>query len=953
MTLAVTDEDAAATAAEQVVEHHSLGSGDNTLGANEGGVASVDSSCRQLIFAQPTSPITDQVSQCAAPLLGTSSAENTPSKPILRTASGQSDPEESKAATSGSGTEKQSVCEKLNGVAEQSELVKNNTLPSPVQNKTETTLKTQKIQLQSADSRLPVASNAVCSSDRSHAVADSASSMRAMDPNQQDCITEREISSVMSNKQPVVCQGTAKVIVANGTQSHRSSRPDGSDEKTLNVLSESNEDSIGILNGGNSTRCLSDANCAAATRANESNSTSESSPVAENEGPSVRSAAVTVFAPDMASSIPADQAPRSLVRDGSTVSSEQAGAKDSSINMSTVSSPASTLASCAASCANAGTSSSQSLAANKQSVQSVASSSQVAEATTAPPTKSDKNAKLLPAPSQAVMTCNSQRTVASSNGCLGAKTSTVGSPCGPAFAPGSTSSVLPGQVQTGALCHNPVVGQKIPQAFLPASRCTHPACCKQRLGSVSRGPPGSLTSPSKTGPASVYRSATAIAPNPHSSVNHRHMLPRPPIGAPHGRILASSLPPCCQAALPPCCLKAGIAPAQLAPRPRCGAPVMHSPAKAAPGAVNAPMMSTPTKPAFAKSSHVSSPTAADKHGLSPGMPPSISSAAQSASPAQPCMPRTVFGDGEHVTIWNRVERRKIAGNAAPLGKNLYKYLEQHKDCEIYHSQDLDMSGNRTNKKRPSVDSEIAAGDHVAIWNKRERRKIAGNAAPLMKNLVSYLAKRPDCEPYKDQDVELKKEAQQRKQKCRESDSDDHSAQDESSATHDVSITEEVKKEDLFDRSMHGEPPSHGSNSQSREEAYHGMACDDDLLRKTNSEASDPTEDSLEGLDAWRALDSEFYPSKTDLEQAAEFFLQMPLPKDDDDKVSLAVLTGPDDLSMPGMNIDQLGNLDIKTVLEVDDEFVNGVLEDIDKVDSASEEISEKPLPSLSDPLSGF
>ncbi|GJQ09386.1 hypothetical protein GpartN1_g1177.t1 [Galdieria partita] len=113
-----------------------------------------------------------------------------------------------------------------------------------------------------------------------------------------------------------------------------------------------------------------------------------------------------------------------------------------------------------------------------------------------------------------------------------------------------------------------------------------------------------------------------------------------------------------------------------------------------------------------------------------------------------------FEDGEHVTIWNRSERRKIAGNAAPLAKNLKRYFDKHPDCEVYVGQDLEEFISDETTVQVATSGVATSGGHISIWNRVEKRKIAGNAAPLLKNLESYLKKHPECEVYNGQDKEI-------------------------------------------------------------------------------------------------------------------------------------------------------------------------------------------------------
>eukprot|EP00182_Erythrolobus_australicus_P002707 CAMPEP_0185841202 /NCGR_PEP_ID=MMETSP1353-20130828/17509_1 /TAXON_ID=1077150 /ORGANISM="Erythrolobus australicus, Strain CCMP3124" /LENGTH=596 /DNA_ID=CAMNT_0028540627 /DNA_START=38 /DNA_END=1828 /DNA_ORIENTATION=- len=105
---------------------------------------------------------------------------------------------------------------------------------------------------------------------------------------------------------------------------------------------------------------------------------------------------------------------------------------------------------------------------------------------------------------------------------------------------------------------------------------------------------------------------------------------------------------------------------------------------------------------------------------------------------------------EHITIWNRVECRKVAGNAAPMRRNVHKYLAAHPECEIYCGQDKErMAVGEVDARTGRV--IVRENEHIAIWHRSERRKITGNAAPLRQNLEAYLKRNPLCEVYAGQD----------------------------------------------------------------------------------------------------------------------------------------------------------------------------------------------------------
>lgn len=100
-----------------------------------------------------------------------------------------------------------------------------------------------------------------------------------------------------------------------------------------------------------------------------------------------------------------------------------------------------------------------------------------------------------------------------------------------------------------------------------------------------------------------------------------------------------------------------------------------------------------------------------------------------------------YGEPEQrVTIWNRVEQRKLSGNSAPFRKNLGEYIRKHPEWELYAGQDKEGYVPGANfvppQRAPSRQSPTSSvprereSRRVAVQQQRERERLMRREAQM-------------------------------------------------------------------------------------------------------------------------------------------------------------------------------------------------------------------------------
>jgi len=74
---------------------------------------------------------------------------------------------------------------------------------------------------------------------------------------------------------------------------------------------------------------------------------------------------------------------------------------------------------------------------------------------------------------------------------------------------------------------------------------------------------------------------------------------------------------------------------------------------------------------------------------------------------------------QRVTLWNPIERRKLSGNAAPLARNVQSYLSRNMDWEIYSNQDISLQHENSSSSNQTTLSTPPQGDVATAPSRSE------------------------------------------------------------------------------------------------------------------------------------------------------------------------------------------------------------------------------------------